>query len=284
METATTRRDVRARVAAWKAAGLRVGFVPTMGALHEGHLALVREALRATDRAVVSIFVNPLQFGPGEDLQRYPRPIERDRALLEAAGTHLLYLPDAREVYPPGFETSLVQKHLPRHLCGHHRPGHFEGVLTVVLKLLNQVGSDVAFFGQKDYQQTAVLRRMVRDLDLDLVLEIRVCPTVREADGLAMSSRNAYLAPQERTAAPALKRALDLVAGRFLAGERSAPRLVAAARQLLAATPLITVQYLEIADPETLAPRQGDASVGDLVAVAAFLGTTRLIDNALLGR
>jgi pantoate--beta-alanine ligase len=283
METSKGRRDVHARVHAWKAAGLRVGFVPTMGALHEGHLALVREAIRATDRVVVSIFVNPLQFGPGEDLDRYPRPIERDRTLLAAAGTHLLYLPPASEMYPAGFETSLVQEKLPRHLCGLSRPGHFEGVLTVVLKLFHQVAPDVAFFGQKDYQQTVVLRRMAEDLDLDLALEVRVCPTVREPDGLAMSSRNAYLSPAERAAAPVLKRALDLVAGRFARGVTDAPALLGQATPMLGATPGLVLQYFTIADPRTLESRTARAQPGDLVAIAAFLGKTRLIDNLLLG-
>jgi pantoate--beta-alanine ligase len=282
MDTATTRRDVHDRVRAWKAAKLRVGFVPTMGALHEGHLALVRESVRATDRTVVSIFVNPLQFGPKEDLARYPRPIERDRALLEAAGTHLLYLPEPAEMYPAGFETSLIQKQLPAHLCGLERPGHFEGVLTVVLKLFHQVPADVAFFGQKDFQQTVVLRRMVRDVDLDLALELRVCPTVREPDGLAMSSRNAYLSKAERAAAPALKRALDLVAARFASGDRDAARLLSDGSKILAATPGLTVRYFVIADPDSLESRAGDARSGDLVAIAAVLGTTRLIDNVLL--
>jgi pantoate--beta-alanine ligase len=282
METATTRRDAHARVTRWKAAGLRVGFVPTMGALHEGHLALVRESLRATDRTVVSIFVNPLQFGPKEDLAKYPRPIERDSKQVEETGAHLLYLPEPGEMYPDSFETSLVQKRLPAHLCGLNRPGHFEGVLTVVLKLFNQVPSTVAFFGQKDYQQTVVLRRMVRDLDLDLSLEIRVCPTVREKDGLALSSRNAYLSPEDRRAAPALKRALDSVVSRFAAGEHDAAKLLNEGMKLLAAAPGLKVQYFTIADPDTLDSRTGVAKSGDLVAIAAVLGATRLIDNLLL--
>jgi pantoate--beta-alanine ligase len=282
MDIATKRSEAYARVRSWKVEGLRVGFVPTMGALHDGHLALVRESIASTDRTVVSIFVNPLQFGPTEDLSRYPRPIERDRELLASAGADLLYLPGVDEIYPAGFETTLVQKHLPRHLCGLNRPGHFEGVLTVVLKLFHQVPSDVAFFGQKDFQQTVVLRRMARDLDLDLALDIRVCPTVREKDGLALSSRNAYLSPSERAVAPALKRALDLVAAEFLAGEEHAPALVAEATKLLNSTPGLEVQYFEIADPETLDSRTGRAHPGDLVAVAALLGKTRLIDNALL--
>jgi pantoate--beta-alanine ligase len=282
MDTSTTRQDVHSRVTAWKSSGLRVGFVPTMGALHEGHLALVREALRATDRVVVSIFINPLQFGPAEDLAKYPRPIERDRELLASAGAHLLYLPPPSEIYPSGFETSLVQKSLPRHLCGLDRPGHFEGVLTVVLKLFNQVHPDISFFGQKDYQQTVVLRRMVRDLDLDLSLAFRVCPTVREKDGLALSSRNAYLSPSERAAAPVLKRALDLVSARFCAGDHDAASLLRDATQVLAPTPGLSLQYFTIADPDTLESRAPRVHPGDLVALAALLGRTRLIDNILL--
>jgi pantoate--beta-alanine ligase len=185
-------------------------------------------------------------------------------------------------MYPAGFETSLVQKNLPAHLCGLNRPGHFEGVLTVVLKLFNQVPATVAFFGQKDYQQTVVLRRMVRDVDLDLALELRVCPTVREKDGLAMSSRNAYLSPAEREAAPALKRALDLVASRFASGEHDAAKLLAEATKTLDAARVFTVQYFTIADPDTLDSRAGRAQRGDLVAIAARVGATRLIDNLLL--
>ena len=222
METSMTRRDAHTRVTAWKAAGLRVGFVPTMGALHEGHLALVRESLRATDRTVVSIFVNPLQFGPKEDLAKYPRPIERDRKLLEEAGAHLLYLPDPGEMYADAFETSLVQKRLPAHLCGLEPAGALRGGA--------HRGAEALQPGPRDGR---VLRTEGLPADRrpathgprprpGLSLEIRVCPTVRESDGLAMSSRNAYLSPEHRRAAPVLKRALDSVASHFAAGEHDA--------------------------------------------------------------
>jgi pantoate--beta-alanine ligase len=282
IETFDARAAVHARTAAWRRAGLKVGFVPTMGALHEGHLALVRASLAATDRTVVSIFVNPLQFAPHEDLAKYPRPLEKDRALLEAAGTHALYLPRLEEMYPPASETRVTAEKIAAPLCGAFRPGHFTGVLTVVLKLFHQVRPHVAFFGQKDYQQTAVLRRMVADLDLDLELEIRVEPTSRESDGLAMSSRNVYLAPDERRKAPAIKRALDAVRDAFAAGETRPEALLARGRAVLDAEGGFRTQYFELADPHTLEARRDVARNGDLVAVASYLGTTRLIDNVLL--
>lgn len=282
IDVRTSRAAIHALVAAWRKDGLRTGFVPTMGALHEGHLALVRASLAATDRTVVSIFVNPLQFCPEEDLARYPRPIERDRALLEGAGAHALYLPTVAEMYPSDAETRVSAERTSAPLCGAFRPGHFTGVLTVVLKLFNQVRPDVAFFGQKDYQQTAVLRRMVADLDLDLDLDLRVEPTSREPDGLARSSRNVYLAPEERRVAPDVKRALDAVAAAFAAGEARPDALVAAGRAVLDRSGAFRVQYFEIRDPATLAARSAPVRRGDLVAVAAHLGATRLIDNILI--
>jgi pantoate--beta-alanine ligase len=282
LETLASRREVFDRVRAWRAEGLRVGFVPTMGALHAGHLALVEASLRATYRTIVSIFVNPLQFGPNEDLEAYPRPIEHDRALLRAAGAHALYLPTVAEMYPPEAETRLVQTELPKFLCGGLRPGHFEGVLTVVLKLFLQVRPHVAFFGRKDYQQTVVLRRMTRDLDLDLDLDLRVEPTVREADGLALSSRNIYLSPEDRAKAPALKRALDATCDAFRRGVDDPAALLRAGRSILDAEGAFQVEYFALADPDTLRPRVERALEGDLVAVAARLRRTRLIDNVEL--
>jgi pantoate--beta-alanine ligase len=282
IETLVSRAAVHARTAAWRAAGRKIGFVPTMGALHEGHLALVRAAKAATDEVVASIFVNPLQFGPNEDLARYPRPLERDRALLASAGADVLFLPPVAEMYPPGSETRVVQERLPNHLCGALRPGHFTGVLTVVLKLFQQVRPHVAFFGRKDYQQTVVLRRMVQDLDLDLDLELRVEDTVREPDGLAMSSRNAYLSPEDRRRAPAIKRALDAVVRTFVSGERRPAEMIRAGETVLAAEGGFETQYFVVCDPDALEPRADSARSGDLIAYAGKLGTTRLIDNVLL--
>ncbi len=282
IETLTSRAAIHACTASWRAAGLKVAFVPTMGALHEGHLALVRAARSTADKVVASIFVNPLQFGPGEDLARYPRPIEKDRMLLASAGADVLFLPPVAEMYPSGSETRVVQERLPNHLCGAERPGHFTGVLTVVLKLFHQVRPHVAFFGRKDYQQTVVLRRMAKDLDLDLELEIRVEPTVREPDGLAMSSRNAYLSAEDRRRAPAIKRALDAVVRAFVAGERRTAELLSAGRAVLAAEGGIETQYFVASDPETLEARADTVRSGDLVAFAGKLGGTRLIDNVAL--
>ena len=282
IETLSSRRDVHARVAAWRRAGLTVGFVPTMGALHEGHLSLCRASKAVCDRTVASIFVNPLQFGPNEDLARYPRPLERDRALLASVGADALYLPATEEMYPPDARTTVSQTGAADRLCGAFRPGHFAGVATVVAKLFQQVRPDRAFFGRKDYQQTVVLRRMVRDLDFDLDLEIRVEPTVREPDGLALSSRNVYLTPDERRRAPAIKAGLDAACAAFAAGVRDPAALAARVRATLDAAGGFELQYAELCDPDDLAPRVDAARPGDVLLVAAFLGRTRLIDNETL--
>lgn len=279
IETAVHRRVVHGLVRDARRRGMSIGFVPTMGALHEGHMALVRAARAATGFVIVSIFVNPLQFGPNEDLAKYPRPLDKDRAMLEAAGADVLYLPSVGDMYPPASQTRVVQSSLTQVLCGASRPGHFDGVLTVVAKLFAQVRPDVAFFGRKDYQQTVVLRRMVADLDLDLDLDVRVCDTVREPDGLAMSSRNAFLSASERAAAPALKRGLDAARALFVSGETDVAKLIAAGRAVIDATLAFTLQYFEICHPDTLVSRTASARAGDVVAVAARLGTTRLIDN-----
>jgi pantoate--beta-alanine ligase len=282
IETHASRAAIHARTAEWRRRGARVGFVPTMGALHEGHLALVRAAKAATDVVVASIFVNPLQFGPQEDFARYPRPLERDRELLTGAGADALYLPTVEEMYPAASETRVSQERLPNVLCGAFRPGHFTGVLTVVLKLFHQVRPHVAFFGRKDYQQTVVLRRMAQDLDLDLELEIRVEDTVRESDGLALSSRNAYLTPDERRRAPAIKRALDAAVAAFAAGETRPSELVRAGEAVLAAEGGFVGEYFLVCDPDSLEARRDVAKRGDLVAYAGKLGRTRLIDNVSL--
>ena len=281
MRDFTTGHALRAWLRSRRAEGRQVGFVPTMGALHEGHLQLVDEARRRADAVVLSIFVNPLQFGPGEDLARYPRPLERDRLLASARGVDGLFLPEAAEMYPPGAATRVVPGPGAARWEGEARPGHFTGVLTVVAKLLHLVQPDVACFGQKDWQQAALVRRMVHDLDFPV--EIVVVPTVREADGLALSSRNAYLDAEGRAAAAALPAALRAVTARWRAGEAGAAALQAAAREALDIHPGVAVEYIAVVDPATLEPveRAGEDTV---VALAARVGTTRLIDNVILGQ
>jgi len=261
--------------------GQRLGLVPTMGALHEGHLSLIRAAKASCDRVAASIFVNPTQFGPGEDLARYPRSFERDREMLEREGVDMLFAPSVEEMYPAGAMTWVMVEGLSGKLDGRSRPGHFRGVTTVVAKLFNIVEPDAAFFGQKDAAQVAVIRRMVRDLNLPVA--IRVCPIVRELDGLAMSSRNAYLDAGQRRQALVLHHSLARVEKLAQEGERSAEKLAAAGRQEFAAAPSVQLDYFEIVDPETLDPVE-DVSNGALIAVAAFVGNTRLIDNILLTR
>lgn len=257
----------------------RLGLVPTMGALHEGHLSLVRAAKAQCDQVAVSLFVNPIQFGANEDLGKYPRNFDRDRALLEQEGVDLLFAPSVEEMYPSGAVTYVTVEGLNDKLCGRSRPGHFRGVTTVVAKLFNIVQPEIAFFGQKDAAQAAIIRRMVRDLNMPV--QIAVCPIVREPDGLAMSSRNAYLDSGQRKAAPVLYRSLMEIQKRFEGGERTASRLIGAGKQILEREPSVRLDYLEIVDPDTLDPLQA-LSAPALVAVAALLGNTRLIDNILL--
>ena len=250
-----------------------------MGALHEGHLSLVRAAKAKCDLVAVSIFVNPLQFGPSEDLAKYPRTFERDRELLEKEAVNILFAPTPEEMYPAGAVTYVTVEGLSEKLCGKSRPGHFRGVTTVVAKLFNILEPDMAFFGQKDAAQATIIRRMVQDLNLPV--EIVVCPIVRERDGLAMSSRNAYLNPQERKSALALNRALSEVKSRFDQGERNAEHLITVGKKMLLREPAVRLDYLEIVDTSTL-DRIEELSSSALVAVAAFVGNTRLIDNILL--
>jgi pantoate--beta-alanine ligase len=259
--------------------GKRVGLVPTMGALHEGHLSLVRAARAQSDCVVVSIFVNPLQFGPSEDYAKYPRTLERDRQLLEAGNVDVLFAPLAEQMYPPGAATYVDVGALSEKLDGRSRPGHFRGVATVVSKLFHIADPDSAFFGQKDAAQVAVIRRMVRDLNFPV--RIVVCPIVREADGLAMSSRNAYLDPLQRRQALALYRSLMRVQTLADTGERRAAALTAAGREVMAEDPAVRLDYFEVVNPDTLDPLD-DIGGGALVAVAAWVGNTRLIDNLLL--
>jgi pantoate--beta-alanine ligase len=258
---------------------MRLGLVPTMGALHEGHLSLVRAAKASCQVVAASIFVNPTQFGPSEDLARYPRPFERDRGLLDEEGVDLLFAPSVEEMYPRGAVTWVTVEELSGKLDGRSRPGHFRGVTTIVAKLFHAVEPDAAFFGQKDAAQAAIIRRLVRDLKFPV--EIVVCPIVREADGLAMSSRNAYLDPQQRKQALVLQRSLMRIKQLAGAGESDAVKLIAAAKEVFAEEPAVRLDYFEIVDRDSLDPVY-DVSKGGLVAVAAFVGSTRLIDNILL--
>src|SRR3954453_22708018 len=270
---------VRAESRAARADGRRVGFVPTMGALHQGHLSLVRAAKAQADLVIVSIFVNPTQFGPNEDLARYPRPFEKDRALLEQEGVDVLFAPAVEEMYPNGAVTYVTVEGMSERLCGRSRPGHFRGVTTIVSKLFHIVEPDVAFFGQKDAAQVAIIRRMVRDLNLPV--HITVCPIVREPDGLAMSSRNAYLDPEQRKEALVLQRSLLVVQQLIEEGESSASNLIVAGRQEFPDKPSVRLDYFEIVNPDTLDPIQAIEDRA-LIAVAAYVGSTRLIDNLLI--
>ncbi|HKH99831.1 MAG TPA: pantoate--beta-alanine ligase [Candidatus Sulfotelmatobacter sp.] len=281
MKIYATIDEMRAASRAVRRAGQRLGFVPTMGALHEGHLSLVRAARASCDVVAASIFVNPTQFGPSEDLAKYPRSFERDRELLEREGVALLFAPSVDEMYPAGAVTWVTVEELSGKLDGRSRPGHFRGVTTVVAKLFHIVEPDAAFFGQKDAAQVAIIRRMVRDLNLPV--EIAVCPIVREPDGLAMSSRNDYLSPEQRKQALALHRSLMRVKQLADAGERSAAKLADAGRAEFAGESSVRLDYFEIVNPDTLDLVE-DVSGGALAAVAAFVGTTRLIDNLLLGK
>lgn len=255
------------------------GLLPTMGALHEGHLSLVRRARAECDGVAVSIFVNPRQFGPDEDLSAYPRTLEADLTLLESEGVDLVWTPTPEIVYPPGFQTYLTVEHVTKPLEGEHRPGHFRGVATVVAKLFNAFTPDRAYFGQKDAQQVVVIKRMVEDLNFPL--QIVVCPTVREPDGLALSSRNGYLNPEERRTATVLYRALSSARDAFEAGERDAGRLRARMSSTIAQELLAIEEYVSAADTETLAELAWVHN-GALLSLAVRIGETRLIDNVLL--
>ena len=271
--------DLRSWTHAQRAAGQRIGLVPTMGYLHEGHLALVDEARRRADAVIMSIFVNPLQFGPGEDLGRYPRDLPLDRALASSRGVDTLFIPSVDVMYPPGSEVRVIPGASAQRWEGAARPVHFAGVLTVVAKLFHLVEPDFAFFGRKDIQQLALVRQMARDLDWPI--EIVAVPTVREADGLAMSSRNAYLRPEDRRRAVVLSRALQAAHTAWKNGERRATAIEERMRHELRAEPEVTVEYIAVAEPQALAPVVTvDAST--VVAIAARVGGTRLIDNVTL--
>jgi pantoate--beta-alanine ligase len=278
MQVLTTVAAMRAACRVVRQRGQTLGFVPTMGALHAGHLALIKAAKAQCDVVAASIFVNPKQFAPNEDFSKYPRTFEQDCALLEAEGTELLFAPQAEEMYQPDASTIVEVEGVSDRLDGVSRPGHFLGVATVVAKLFHIVAPDRAFFGQKDAAQVAVLRRMVRDLNFDL--ELVVCPTVREPDGLAISSRNRYLSPPERGQALVLSRALSAMLAAYQAGERTAARLLEIGREVIAMEPQVRIDYLTVVDPDTLLPLES-ASAGAMAAVAAHVGATRLIDNML---
>lgn len=266
---------LRSQVSAWRHQGLKVGLVPTMGALHRGHLSLVEAALARADRVVASVFVNPTQFGPNEDFAAYPRQEAADAGLLAGAGAHLLFAPTVAEMYPPGFATTVTVSGVSAGLCGDIRPGHFAGVATVVTKLLLQCLPDVAVFGEKDYQQLQVIRRFVRDLDIPVT--VVGAPTVREPDGLALSSRNAYLSAEERAIAPAIFRVLSALATELRRGSEAKGPLAEAISELVG-TGFSSVDYLELRDAETLEPLERADKPARLL-VAARLGKARLIDN-----
>ena len=272
--------EVRAAVAEARAAGRRVAFVPTMGALHAGHLRLVARAREHADLVVMSVFVNPLQFGPSEDFARYPRDASGDAGLARGSGVDVLFMPDVSELYPREMRVRVVPSTLADRWEGEIRPGHFAGVLTVVLKLLNVVAPDVAVFGQKDFQQAALVRAMT--VDLDLPVEIVVEPTVREADGLALSSRNRYLDATARRSAVRIPAALAAAARAFAAGERDARAIERVATAELTADPTVRPDYVAVVDPETLEP-SGAAAATDVLLLAARVGGTRLLDNGRLG-
>jgi pantoate--beta-alanine ligase len=282
MRTVRAVADLRGLLAPERRAGHRIGLVPTMGSYHEGHLSLMRRARAQNDVVVVSLFVNPAQFGPAEDFEAYPRDEQRDARLAEAVGVDVLFAPPVEEVYPEGFATTVALGALTDTLEGDRAqrgPGHFEGVTTVVTKLLNMAAPDVAYFGQKDAQQARVLEQMVRDLDVPV--RMRICPIVREADGLAMSSRNQYLDPAQRQQATILYRALEAIRQRIDAGERRAAPLAQLAKDMVAATPGARLDYAEIVAWETLQP-VAELRGRVLIALAVFFGSTRLIDNLLL--
>jgi pantoate--beta-alanine ligase len=281
VQTVSELVPLRSAVAALKAKG-KLALVPTMGALHEGHLALVREAKRHAEAVAVSIFVNPRQFGANEDLDAYPRQLARDAALLEVEGVDLLWAPNAEAMYPPGYATNVSVSGISEGLCGAARPGHFDGVATVVCKLFNQVQPDVALFGEKDWQQLAVIRQMARDLDLVLPGDIIGVPTMREADGLALSSRNAYLTAEERAQAAALPRGMKWVIKQMLGGQPVADALLEL-EEVMLSEGFERIDYAKVCDAESLAPLSELSGRPARLLVAARIGTTRLIDNMAVG-
>ncbi len=281
MDVIASPGEMRTAAAAFRRENLTLGLVPTMGFFHEGHLSLIRRARAECERVVVSVFVNPTQFGPGEDFERYPRDLSRDQELAADAGVDIMFTPTTENMYPEGYATYVVVERLGDRLCGARRPGHFRGVATVVAKLFHLCRPTVAYFGQKDYQQAIIIKRLAADLDFDVAVE--VLPTVREADGLAMSSRNAYLSSPERSQATCLYRALVRAQQLSAAGENRPAKFVDEMSAVVAAEPAARVEYAEVLDAEELVPVE-EVSEGALAALAAFVGPTRLIDNTLLGK
>lgn len=281
MQIVRTIKDMQSISKVFKKEGKIIGFVPTMGYLHNGHLTLVKEAKKKCDVVVVSIFVNPLQFGPKEDFAKYPRDFERDCKMLIEEGVDYLFYPSNDEMYNNNFQTYVEVTEVTKNLCGSSRPGHFKGVTTVVCKLFNAVLPDIAFFGEKDYQQLITIKTMVRDLNMDI--EIVGVPIVRESDGLAMSSRNTYLSKEERESALCLYRALNLAKELIEKNERSADKIISSVRELIEKTPNTRIDYVKICHPETLEYiENGELKGKVLLALAVFVGDTRLIDNAIL--
>jgi pantoate--beta-alanine ligase len=279
MKLLKTIDEMRAFSSATRKSGTRLGLVPTMGALHEGHIALVRAARDKSDVVAVSIFVNPTQFGPNEDFAKYPRNLERDSALLEREHVDVMFAPSVEDMYPAGAVTWVTVEGMSDRLCGRSRPGHFRGVTTVVSKLFHVIEPDAAFFGQKDAAQVAIIRRMVRDLNMPISIE--VCPIIRESDGLALSSRNAYLSPEDRKSALVLYRSLRRAQEAFAGGERESAKLIASGKKEFAKELAARLDYFDIVDPDSLESIRA-ISKRALIAVAAFVGNTRLIDNILV--
>lgn len=276
IKVVSTVRETRAQVKEWKKQGLTVGLVPTMGYLHEGHQSLIKKAVEENDRVVVSVFVNPIQFAPNEDLETYPRDLEADKRLCDSTGADLIFHPTPDEMYPDGFSTHIQMDNLTKELCGKTRPTHFGGVCTVVGKLFNIVQPDKAYFGQKDAQQLAIIKRMVRDLNFDI--EIVGCPIIREPDGLAKSSRNTYLNADERKAALILSKAIKLGEELVADGERNAQTVIKAMTDKINTEPLARIDYVNVVDALSIEPL--DVVKGEvLVAIAVYIGKTRLIDN-----
>lgn len=276
MKIVSTVNDVRNTVKEWKSQGFKVGLVPTMGFLHEGHLSLIKKAVSENDKVVVSIFVNPTQFGPNEDFEAYPRDLNKDAALCEEAGADLIFHPEPEEMYPDGFCSNVNMTGLTDALCGKSRPIHFQGVCTVVSKLFNITSPDNAYFGEKDAQQLAVIRRMVKDLNFDI--KITGCPIIREEDGLAKSSRNTYLNPEERQAALVLSKAVNCGKRLVNDGEKNSAAILREMKSIIENEPLARIDYVEIVDMNTM--RNIDTIKGDvLCAMAVYIGKTRLIDN-----
>lgn len=280
-EVISSSLEMQRRSEVLRLGGHTIGLVPTMGFLHEGHLELMRVAKKHADTVVMSIFVNPIQFGPNEDYETYPRDTERDLAKADGVGVDIAFMPTVKEMYPEGSQTTVTVSKVTKHLCGLSRPGHFEGVATVVAKLFNIIKPHLAIFGQKDYQQLTVISRMVRDLNMDV--QIIGVPTVREPDGLAMSSRNSYLSPHERNSALCLKKSLDLAGEIYRGGERDTKKIRTALRELILSHPLTEIDYISLSHSASL--EEVDTLKGEtLLALAVKVGRTRLIDNRILGK